>query len=66
MTEPKAMEKSENYWALLLVTGIVFVLLAGFDPSLPIPWRGYLNYGFLIVGIIVLIVALEIRRRNKE
>ncbi|MGD9395010.1 MAG: hypothetical protein PVJ05_01135 [Candidatus Thorarchaeota archaeon] len=60
------MEKSENYWVLLAIIGVVLILLAGFNTTVPIPWLGYLNYGFLFVGIVILILAtLEFRKRNK-
>ena len=60
------MEKSENYWGLLAITGVVLILLAGINTGIPISWLGYLNYGFLIAGVITLILAaLEFRRRNK-
>ena len=60
-----AMEKSDNYWALLTITGVVLILLAGFNTGVPVPWLGYLNYGFLIAGVFVLILATHEFRRSR-
>jgi hypothetical protein len=59
-----AIERSDNYWVLLAITGVVLVLLAGFNTGVPVPWLGYLNYGFLIAGVFILILAVEFRRRR--
>ena len=59
-----AIEISDNYWVLLAITGVVLVLLAGFNTGVSVPWLGYLNYGFLIAGVFILILAVEFRRRR--
>jgi hypothetical protein len=59
------MEKSENYWALLAITGVVLILSSGFTTGAPVPWLGYLNYGFLITGIIILILAVYEYRTSR-
>ena len=59
------MEKSDSYWVPLAITGIVLILLAGFQTSVP-TWLNYLSYGFLPAGVVALILAaLEYGRRNR-
>ena len=60
-----AMQKSENYWVVLAVIGIIFILLAGFYTGVP-TWLDYLDYGFLAGGAISLtLAAFEFRKRKK-
>jgi 1,4-dihydroxy-2-naphthoate octaprenyltransferase len=60
-----AMWSSENYWYVLAVIGIFFILFAGFYTGIP-TWLNYLDYGFLSVGAVFLILAaIEFRRQKK-
>ena len=59
------MEKSDTYWVLLAITGIVLVFLAGFNTTPP-TLLNYLSLGFLAGGVVALILAaLEYGRRNR-
>jgi len=60
-----AMEKSDTDWVRFTIVGLVLIILAGFSSGVP-TWWDYLDYGFLIGGVIALILAaFEFRRRNK-
>ncbi|MFW9833510.1 MAG: mercury resistance system transport protein MerF [Candidatus Thorarchaeota archaeon] len=59
------MRSSENYWYVFAVIGIYLILLAGYYSGVP-TWLDYLDYVFLPVGAVFLILAaIEFRRRKK-
>ncbi len=62
------MEKSDTRWVPLVVIGFILLVLAGFDYNMTgfTTWPDYLDFGFLVGGVISLILAYEFRRRNKE
>ncbi len=59
------LEKSDTGCVPLVITGLVLILLAGFDDGIT-TWLDYLDYGFLAGGVAALILAaLEFRGLNK-
>ena len=55
----------ETKWFPLAITGVVLILLSGFNTSVP-SWLNYLGYGFLAGGVVALILAAyEFQRRNE-
>ncbi len=68
MSEIVDQDIPETKWLPLAITGVVLIVLAGFDtsPTGVTTWLNYLSFGFLAGGVIALILAAhEFQRRNK-
>ncbi len=64
MSEIVNQDILETKWRPLAITGVVLILLGGFNTTPP-SWVNYLSFGFLAGGVVALILAAdEFRRRN--
>jgi hypothetical protein len=68
MSEIVNQDIPETNWLPLAITGVVLIVLAGFDisPTGMTTWLNCLSFGFLAGGVIALILAAyEFQRRIK-